>query len=53
MSTLDATQGPGGRKRGRDGDCGPSFARVAIHIAMTVDLLAGIRDGQRGSCQLA
>jgi len=53
MSMLDVTQGPDCRKRGRDGDCGPSFARVAIHIAMTVNLLAGIRDGQRVSSQLA
>ena len=51
MSMLDVTQGPGCRKRGRDGDCGPSF--IAIHIAMTVNLLAGIRDGQRVSSQLA
>jgi len=52
MSMLDVTQGRGCRKRGRDGDCGPSFARVAVH-SMMVNLLAGIRDGQRVSSQLA
>jgi hypothetical protein len=44
MGMLDVIQGPASR-----GDCGPSFARVVIHIAMTVNLLAGSRDGQRVS----